>query len=126
MEAESARRRKACHQKTGERDSQVKGEAQRERKGKDGTREKKKEGSGKNRKLTIIMEFLNNHFTKGKTYIKIHSPLKTPELCPPPTPRGNTQCGTVRGWRVATPSEPEEGEVTCTRECSGAENPSRF
>jgi hypothetical protein len=63
---------------------------------------KKKEGSGKNRKLTIIMEVLNNHFTKGKTYIKIHSPLKTPELCPPPTPRGNTQCGTVRGWRVAT------------------------
>ena len=30
------------------------------------------------------MEFLNNHFTKGKTYIKILSPLKTPGVVPPP------------------------------------------
>ena len=26
----------------------------------------------------------NTHFTKGKTYIKIHSPLKTPGVVPPP------------------------------------------
>ena len=45
---------------------------------------KKKEGSGRNRKLTIIMGFKNHHFTKGKTYIKTHSPLKTPGVVPPP------------------------------------------
>ena len=45
---------------------------------------KKREGVEKNRKLKIIMEVLNNHFTKGKTYIKTHSPLKTPGVVPPP------------------------------------------
>jgi hypothetical protein len=30
------------------------------------------------------MGLINTHFTKGKTYIKIHSPLKTPGVVPPP------------------------------------------
>ena len=47
----------------------------------------KKEGSGKNRKLTIIMGLINTHFTKGKTYIKIHSPLKSPGVVRPPLHR---------------------------------------